>query len=85
VIRRILIWACGVACAAATGVIASAPAHADPPRCDNGPIVEADCPAGGLCTGVINDQCVGPIQAPLLPEAPPGRVGVRGDVLLGIG
>ena len=73
-----------MACAAATGLIASAPAQADPPQCDDGPIVTADCTPGGLCTAVINDQCVGAVVPPLLP--PPGdvRVGIRGDVGVGI-
>jgi hypothetical protein len=75
---------CVTACAAAAGLIASAPAQADPPQCDNGPIVVADCPAGGVCTGVINGQCVGPIQTPLLPPPPDVRVGIRGDVGVGI-
>jgi len=52
-------------------LIASAPAEADPPQCDNGPIVLADCPSGGVCTAVINDECVGPILPPLLPPPPP--------------
>jgi hypothetical protein len=65
-------------------VIASAPAQADPPQCDNGPIVMPDCPAGGVCTGVIDNQCVGPIVPPLLPPPPDVRVGLKGDVGVGI-
>jgi len=47
----------------------------------NGPIVLADCPAGGLCTAVIGDQCVGPVVPPLLRRRRrqvrlEGRVGV---------
>ncbi|HEX9498601.1 MAG TPA: hypothetical protein VF926_09540 [Mycobacterium sp.] len=84
VIRRILVWACAVACAAAAGLIASAPAQSDPPQCDNGPIVLADCPAGGLCTAVIGDQCVGPVVPPLLPPPSPDRVGLEGRVGVGI-
>jgi hypothetical protein len=69
---------------AAAGLIASAPAQAGPPQCDSGPIVQYDCPAGNLCTGVIDGQCVGSVP-PMLP--PPGdvRVGIRGDVGVGIG
>jgi hypothetical protein len=76
--------ACVAACAAAAGLIASAPAQADPPQCDSGTIVLDNCPAGGLCTAVINDQCVGDVVPPLLP--PPGdvRVGIRGGVGVGI-
>jgi hypothetical protein len=84
VVRRILVWLCAAGCAAAAGLIASAPAQADPPQCDSGPIVVADCPAGGLCTAMINDQCVGPIEAPLLPPPPDVRVGIRGGVGVGI-
>jgi hypothetical protein len=84
VIRRTVASGCVAACAAAAGLIASAPAQADPPQCDDGPIVTADCTPGGLCTAVINDQCVGAVVPPLLP--PPGdvRVGIRGDVGVGI-
>ncbi|HEX4586580.1 MAG TPA: hypothetical protein VH185_01260 [Mycobacterium sp.] len=84
-IRRTFGWACGAACAAAATLVVSAPAHADPPQCDNGPIVATDCPAGGVCTGVINDQCVGPVVPPLLPPPAPGRVGLRGDIGVGVG
>jgi hypothetical protein len=79
--RRIVI--CVVAAIAAASLIASAPAQADPPQCDNGPIVVADCPAGGLCTAMINNQCVGAVVPPLLPP-PDVRVGIRGDVGVGI-
>jgi hypothetical protein len=65
---------------AAIALIVSAPAQADPPQCDNGPIVTVDCPAGGLCTAMIDDQCVGPVVPPLLPPPPPVRVGLEGDV-----
>ena len=68
---------------AAASLIASAPAKADPPQCDNGPIVVADCPSGGVCTAVINDECVGPILPPLLPPPPPVRVGLEGGVGVG--
>jgi hypothetical protein len=77
--------ACAAAGAAAAGLVASAPAQADPPTCDDGPLVQYDCPAGGLCTGVINDQCVGPVVPPLLPPPPDVRVGIKGDVGVGIG
>ena len=83
VIRRTVASALAAVCAAA-GLIASAPAQADPPQCDNGPIVVADCPAGGLCTAMINDQCVGAVVPPLLPPPPDVRVGIRGDVGVGI-
>jgi hypothetical protein len=43
-----------------------------------------DCPAGGVCTGVIDNQCVGPIVPPLLPPPPDVRVGLKGDVGVGI-
>jgi hypothetical protein len=84
VILRILAGGCAAACVATASLIASAPAQADPPQCDDGPIVVADCPAGGLCTAMINDQCVGPIEAPLLPPPPDVRVGIRGGVGVGI-
>ncbi|MDT5284776.1 MAG: hypothetical protein QOJ20_5971 [Mycobacterium sp.] len=74
-----------MACVAAAGLVGSAPSNADPPQCDSGPIVLTDCPSGGLCTGVINNQCVGPIQPPLLPPPPDVRVGIRGGVGVGIG
>jgi hypothetical protein len=83
VILRILVCVCAAACVATASFIASAPAQADPPQCDNGPIVVADCPAGGLCTAVIDNQCVG-VQAPMLPPPPDVRVGIRGDVGVGI-
>jgi hypothetical protein len=69
---------------ATASFIASAPAQADPPQCDNGPIVRADCPPGGLCTAVIGDQCVGPVVPPLLPPPSPDRVGIEGRVGVGI-
>jgi hypothetical protein len=69
---------------AATGLISSAPAQADPPQCDSGPIVVVDCPAGGLCTAMINDQCVGAVVPPLLPPPPDVRVGLEGGVGVGI-
>ena len=86
VIRRILVLAYAVACAAAAGLIASAPAHAIP-QCQNGEYATGDC-ASGTCvhddlSGV--DQCSGPVAPPLLPEGPPVRVGIRGDVGIGIG
>jgi hypothetical protein len=84
VIRRILASTSAAACAAAAGLIASAPAQADLPECDSGPIVVADCPAGGLCTAMINNQCVGAVVPPLLPPPPDIRVGIRGDVGVGI-
>jgi hypothetical protein len=84
VIRRTIASACVAACIATAGLIASAPAQADPPQCDNGPIVVADCPAGGLCTAMINDQCVGAVVPPLLPPPPDVRVGLEGGVGVGI-
>jgi len=66
------------------GFMASPPAQADPPQCDNGPIVMANCPSGSLCTAVIDGQCVG-FQPPLLPPSPPVRVGLQGDIGLGAG
>ncbi|PXX12035.1 hypothetical protein [Mycolicibacterium moriokaense] len=80
-ILRILVSACATACAATLFV--SAPAHADPPQCDSGPIVVADCPAGGLCTAMINDECVGAVVPPLLPPPPDVRVGLEGGVGVG--
>jgi hypothetical protein len=81
--RRML--ACVVAVfTAAAGVIASAPAQADPPQCGDSPIVEYNCQAGDLCTAVIDGQCVG-AQPPMLPPPPDVRVGVKGDIGIGIG
>jgi hypothetical protein len=82
VIRWTVALASAAACGAAA-LIASAPAQADPPQCDDGPIVTADCPAGGLCTAVIDNQCVG-VQAPMLPPPPDVRVGLEGGVGVGI-
>jgi hypothetical protein len=84
VILRILAGACAAGCVATASLIASAPAQADPPQCVDGPIVVADCPAGGLCTAMINDQCVGAVVPPLLPPPPDVRVGIQGDVGVGI-
>ena len=66
----------------ATALIASAPAQADPPQCDNGAIVMDNCPSGSLCTAVIDGQCVG-FQPPLLPASPPVRVGIEGGIGVG--
>ena len=82
VIRRIL-CACPAACVAAAGLIASAPAQAGPPQCGDGPIVMAGCQGPGDCTAVIDDQCIG-VQPPLLPGPPDVRVGLQGDVGVGI-
>jgi hypothetical protein len=68
----------------ATGLIASTPAQADPPQCDSGPIVQYDCPSGGVCTAVVDNQCVGPVVPPLLPPPPAVRVGLEGGVGVGI-
>jgi hypothetical protein len=69
---------------AAAGLLASAPAQAAPPQCGDGPIVMAGCTGPGDCTAVIDDQCVG-VQPPLLPPPPDVRVGVKGDIGVGIG
>ena len=83
--RGAIVFAFVTSLSGVTALIVSAPAQADPPQCDSGPIVAPDCPAGGLCTAVIDDQCVGPVVPPLLP--PPGdvRVGLRGGVGVGVG
>jgi hypothetical protein len=82
VTRQALIWACSAACTVAAGLIVSAPAGADPPQCDDGPIVVASCPSGSLCTAVIDGQCVG-VQPPMLPAPPPVKVGIEGGIGLG--
>jgi hypothetical protein len=80
--RRIVV--CAVAAfTAAAGLIAAAPAQAGPPQCDSGTIVQYDCPAGDLCTGVIDGQCVAPVP-PMLPPPPPVRVGIEGGIGVGI-
>lgn len=81
--RRRIVVCVAAAFAAAANLIASAPAQADPPQCDSGPIVQYDCPSGGVCTAVIDGQCVG-VQPPLLPPPPPVKVGIEGDVGVGI-
>jgi hypothetical protein len=68
----------------AAGLIASAPAQAGPPQCGNGPIVMGGCTAPGDCTAVIDNQCIG-VQPPLLPPAPDVRVGLQGDIGVGVG
>jgi len=80
--RRVLV--CVAALIAAAGLIAPAAAQADPPQCGNGPIVEYNCQPGDLCTAVIDGQCVG-AQPPMLPPPPDVRVGVKGDIGVGIG
>jgi hypothetical protein len=65
--------------------MAAAPAQADPPQCDAGPVVQYSCPGGppgGLCTAVIDGQCVG-VAAPMLPPPGPVRVGIEGSVGVG--
>jgi hypothetical protein len=76
--------ALGAALVLAAALIVSALAQADPPQCDGGPIVIADCASGGLCTAAIDGQCVGPVVPPLLPPPPPVRIGVQGGVGVGI-
>jgi len=68
---------------AAAGLMLAAPAQADPPQCGDGPIVLAGCTGPGVCTAVIDDQCIG-IQPPLLPPPPDVRVGLEGGVGVGI-
>jgi hypothetical protein len=80
-VRRRIVAGVVAASAAAANLIASAPAQADPPQCD-GPIVMDGCTAGGVCTAVIDNQCVG-VQPPLLPPPPPVRVGIEGGVGVG--
>jgi hypothetical protein len=66
----------------ATALIAGAPARADPPQCDAGPLVQYNCPDGpadAFCTAVIDGQCVG-VAAPLLPPPGPVRVGIEGGI-----
>jgi hypothetical protein len=63
--------------------VMSAPAHADPPRCDNGAIVMPDCPIGGLCTAMVDNRCVGPVVPDLLPPPSPVRVGIEGGIGIG--
>jgi hypothetical protein len=84
VIRRIVLWTCAAACAAAAGLVSPAPAQADPPQCGDGPIVMAGCQTPGDCTAVIDNQCVGPVVPPLLPGPGPVRVGLQGDIGVGI-
>lgn len=61
----------------AVAVIASAPATATP-QCRYGANVTADCPSGGCLevTDAQNTPCLGPELDPLLPPAPPVRVGL---------
>jgi hypothetical protein len=80
--RRVLVWVSAAASAAAAGLIASAPAQADPPQCGDGPIVMAGCTAPGDCTAVIDNQCVG-VQPPLLPPPGPVKVGIEGGIGVG--
>jgi hypothetical protein len=79
VTRRILAWACAAACAAAVGLIAPVSARAAPVPCDEGPIVPAGCTSGGLCTALIDNQCV-EVQPPMLPPAPNAGVEIEGGI-----
>jgi len=81
-VRRRIGVCVAAASLAAASLIASAPAQADPPQCDNGPIVLDGCTSGGVCTAVIDGQCVG-VQPPLLPPPPDVRVGLEGSVGVG--
>jgi hypothetical protein len=69
---------------AAAGLIACAPAQAGPPQCGDGPIVMEGCTGPGDCTAVIDHQCIG-VQPPLLPPPPDVRVGLQGDIGVGVG
>ena len=80
--RRIVLWAVAALIAAAN-LTAPALAQAAPPQCGEGPIVMDGCTGPGVCTAVIDNQCVG-VQPPLLPPPPPVRVGVEGGVGVGI-
>jgi hypothetical protein len=81
--RRRIVVCVAAAFVAAANPLASAPAQAAPPQCGNGPIVMDGCTAPGDCTAVIDNQCVG-VQAPLLPPPPDVRVGLQGDIGVGI-
>ena len=81
-VRRRIVICVVAAFAAAAVLIAPAPTQADPPQCDNGPIVLDGCTSPGVCTAVIDNQCVG-VQPPLLPAPPPVKVGIEGGVGVG--
>jgi hypothetical protein len=59
-----------------------APAHAGPPQCGDGPIVMDGCTGPGVCTAVIDNQCID-VQPPMLPPPPDVRVGIEGSVGVG--